>query len=224
MDLALYMPEPSSVKLIECSPPSWAVELVLEEKGLPFARHLLSFDEGEHRTPQMLARNPRGTVPVLTDGNVVLYQVLAILQYIERTYPEPALMPRAGSEAAKGLNRLHEAANLKDVGMRLFAYLMRHDAEERDPIRVDAMMSAFDHELGFWEQYYTQSKWAAGDNLSIADLLTFVYVATAVHLGFKPETKHPHVAAAYLAVRERPSVVKSWPKPWKARNYNVLSG
>ncbi len=223
-DLALYMPEPKSVKLIECSPPSWAVELALEEKGLPFERHLLSFEEGEHRTADMLAKSPRGTVPVLTDGEVVLNETLAMLQYIERTYPEPALMPRAGTAAAVGLNRLHEAGNLKAVGMQLFGYLMRNDPEERDPIRIDAMMSSLHRELGFWEQYYAAQTWSAGDNLSLADVLVFVYVATAVHLGLSLETKYPKLQNAYDTLRKRPSVNKSWPKSWKVRNYDVLRG
>ncbi len=223
-DLALYVPEPASVKLIECSPPSWAIELALEEKGLPFERHVLSFDKGEHRTSEMLVRNPRGTVPVLTDGEVVLFETIAILQYIERTYPEPALMPRAGTEAATGLNRLHEAGNLKNAGMQLFAYLMQNDPEERDPIRIDAMMSSLHRELEHWERYYGAGTWAAGEMVSLSDMLLFVYVATAVHLGFKLQARYPKIAAAYSRLRERPSVITSWPKSWKTRNYTVLSG
>ncbi len=223
-DVALYMPKPSSVKLIECSPPSWVIELALEEKGLDCERHVLSFEDGEHRTPAMLARNPRGTVPVLTDGDVVLYETLAILQYIERTYPEPALMPRAGTEAATGLNRLHEAGNLKEIGMRLFGYLMQSDPEERDPIRIDAMMSSLHRALSHWEGYYGQSEWAAGSALSLSDLLVFVYVATAVHLGMPLSTRYPKTSAVYQRLRERPSVKETWPKTWKTRNYDVLSG
>lgn len=224
MDLALYMPAAESVKLIECSPPSWAVELALEEKGLPFERHLLSFEKGEHRTDEMLARNPRATVPVLTDGDVVLYETLAMLQYIERTYPEPALMPRSGTAAATGLNRLHEAGNLKDVGMQLFGYLMQRDPEERDPIRIDAMMSSLHRELAYWEAYYGAHTWAAGNDMSLADLLVFTYVATAVHLGLPLSERYPRIAGAYDRLRERDSIRKCWPKSWKTRNYDVLRG
>ena len=66
--ITLYMPDPASLRVIECSPPSWMIQLALEEKELPYETRLLSFSAGEHRSPEMLARNPRGTVPVLTDG------------------------------------------------------------------------------------------------------------------------------------------------------------
>ena len=67
--LVLHAPAPASVRLIECSPPSWMVELCMREKQLDYAVDVLDFAKGEHRSPAMLARNPRGTVPVLSDGD-----------------------------------------------------------------------------------------------------------------------------------------------------------
>ena len=64
------------------SGPSWRVLLALAFKKLPFESHLLSFSKGEHKSPEMLAMNPRGKVPVLKDGAFHLAESLAICSYV----------------------------------------------------------------------------------------------------------------------------------------------
>ena len=53
----------------------------------PYVSHLLQFAKQEHKSPQMLAMNPRGRVPVLKDGDYVCFESLAILYYLDRKYP-----------------------------------------------------------------------------------------------------------------------------------------
>ena len=53
------------------SPYSWRVLLALEYKRLAYDSHLLQFSKQEHQSPQMLALNPRGRLPVLKDGKLV---------------------------------------------------------------------------------------------------------------------------------------------------------
>src|SRR5690606_33517330 len=121
-EIRLFMPDPSTIRVVECSPPSWTVRHALEEKGLEHAGKLLSFTDGEHKRPEMLAKNPRGTVPVLMDDNIVVYETLAILDYLEYAYPQPALLPGTNALRGLALTRLHEANNLKQTGMQLYAY------------------------------------------------------------------------------------------------------
>src|SRR6188768_1777793 len=69
------------------SPFSWRVLLALEHKGLAYNSHLLHLGMQEHKAPHMLAINPRGRVPVLKDGDYVVFESLAVLYYLERKYP-----------------------------------------------------------------------------------------------------------------------------------------
>jgi len=62
------------------SPYSWRVLLALEYKRLTYTSHLLQFSKQEHKSPQMLAMNPRGRLPVLRDGDYVCFESLAILR------------------------------------------------------------------------------------------------------------------------------------------------
>jgi glutathione S-transferase len=61
------------------------------------------------------------------------------------------------------------------------------------------------------------SEWAAGDVLSLADLIVFVYVATAVQLGLDLPERYPSLTRVYEAMRDRPSARATWPSTWKDR-------
>ncbi|MCK7510151.1 MAG: glutathione S-transferase N-terminal domain-containing protein [Desulfobacterales bacterium] len=81
------------------SPYSWRVQLALEYKRLAYESHVLQFSMQEHKSPQMLRMNPRGRVPVLKDGDYVVFESLACLLYLDRKYPEPPLFGRTPEEA-----------------------------------------------------------------------------------------------------------------------------
>src|SRR5688572_22765680 len=78
--------------------PSWRVMLALEVKRVAYQAHLLDFSKRQHKAPEHLAMNPRGKVPVLRDGDVTLYESLAILAYLERRFPEPPLLGTTARE------------------------------------------------------------------------------------------------------------------------------
>ncbi len=73
---------------------AYRVRIVLNLKGLKaeqISRHLR---KGEQRTPDYLELNPQGLLPTLIlDDGEVLTQSLAIIEYLDMLYPEPALVP-----------------------------------------------------------------------------------------------------------------------------------
>ena len=69
------------------SPPAWRVWLALEYKGLAYDLRVLSFDAGDTRRADFLEVNPRGRVPAIVDGEFVLYEANAIVEYLEEQYP-----------------------------------------------------------------------------------------------------------------------------------------
>ena len=81
------------------SPYSWRVLLALEYKRLAYDSHLLQFSKQEHKSPQMLRMNPRGRVPVLKDGDYVVFESLACLLYLDSKYPDFPLFGTSAEEA-----------------------------------------------------------------------------------------------------------------------------
>ena len=183
-ELTLYVPDNASIAVIQCSPPSWAAHIVLEEKRASYALVKLAFDKGEHRTPQMLERNPRGTIPVLVDGDIVLHETFAILEYLNFSLAEPGLMPSDIVARARTLVRYHESAHLKTAGMALFAYLMRTAGAGVDASVLRTLGAAFDAETARWEAY-AEAGDLPSDPPTLASIVVFVYLAAAAQLGAK---------------------------------------
>ena len=87
--------------------------LALEYKQVPYESRLLQFAKQEHKSPQMLRMNPRGRVPVLRDGDYVVFESLACLAYLDRKYPEPPLFGRSAEDAGDD-----HAGDLRVPGVR----------------------------------------------------------------------------------------------------------
>ena len=81
------------------SPFSWRVLLALEHKGLDYESQLLHFDKQEHQSPQMLKLNPRGRVPVLRDGDYVVFESIAVLYYLDVKYRHAPIFGTTPEEA-----------------------------------------------------------------------------------------------------------------------------
>ena len=81
---------------------AYRVRIALNLKGLPYEYepvHLLR-GGGEQLTPEYRRIGPDGIVPALVDGDLVLQQSLAIIEYLEETHPTPALLPSAPGDRA----------------------------------------------------------------------------------------------------------------------------
>lgn len=221
-EIKLYLPDCSGVRVVESSPASWMIQLALEEKDLPYQVKLLSPVTGKDASPELLNKNPRGSFPVLIDGPIVVYEPFAIMEYLEHAYADPPLLPGTNALRALALTRLHEVHNLTEVTDRLFSYLSTTKGKDLEPATVYALGDGLHDELFFWEYYYGMAHWAAGSELTFADLAVFVHLATAVHLGLLLGESYPNLRALYQRMRNRPSVDHTWPAAWKPTPYTFL--
>lgn len=72
---------------------SYRVRIALALKGLSVDHHSVHLARGEQREAAYGSRNPTGLVPTLVDGEQVLGQSLAIVEYLDETHPQPPLLP-----------------------------------------------------------------------------------------------------------------------------------
>jgi len=199
------------VHAIPGSPFSRSVMAALEEKGASW--RLAPVAPGTMRSPEHLARHPFGRVPVLEHGDFWLYETQAILRYLDRILPTPALSP----SDARRLARMDQVMNINDwylfhgvgnvivfhrvVGPRLMGLPADEKAIEAAMPKARVVFSELSRLLG-------EQAFFAGDSLSLADLL----VAPGISFfTLTPEWKelgvpHPNLVAWLERMEARPSM------------------
>ena len=76
-----------------------APHMLLEEIGAPYELVAVDTERGAHRDAAYLKLNPNGRLPVLVDGDLVLYETAAICLHLADRHPEAGLAPALGSAA-----------------------------------------------------------------------------------------------------------------------------
>lgn len=72
---------------------AYRVRIALHMKGLEFEQMPIDLRAGGQRSQEYLAVNPQGLIPYFIDGDLAIGQSLAIIDYLEETHPEPAVLP-----------------------------------------------------------------------------------------------------------------------------------
>ncbi|WAS94208.1 glutathione S-transferase family protein [Nannocystis punicea] len=149
------------------SPYAWKVWLALEFKQLPYEFKLLSFDKGDTRSPEFLALNPRGKVPVLVDDGNALWESGAIVEYLEDRYPERPLLARDAAARALARRIALEADGYFATATRPAA-MMLFGREQATPESLAAAREGILAELERFSGYLGDREYFAGD-LGLAD-------------------------------------------------------
>jgi len=202
------------------SPFSWRVQLVLEEKKLPYEPVLLSFSKGEHKSPEHLARSPHGKVPALTDDGFTLYESSAIVEYLEERYPRPPLMP--ADPAARAVVRIEELECLLYFG-EAYRPVVRQvfftPPEQRDAAVLEAARADVRTQLERLEARAAgrRGRFVGGGELSRADFTWLPFVEIAGRGGVEvARARTPWLVDWRETMRARPSYDRSYPPHWRA--------
>jgi glutathione S-transferase len=93
------------------------VWVALLEKNLDFELVQIHLD-GDHLEPQFVAMNPFHRIPVLVDGDFTVVESLAILDYLEAKYPEPAMLPKDAKDLA--IVKMVQLVTINELGPALY--------------------------------------------------------------------------------------------------------
>jgi glutathione S-transferase len=208
------------------SPFSWRVLLALEHKRLEWRSHLLQFSKQEHKSPQMLALNFRGQLPVMKDGDYVVFESLAMLYYLDQKYPDPPIFGHTPEEAGVIMRVICEfqayvEADLMKITRAFF---------DREPTRPDELarsMHVVAREARSIEMRLARSDWVVGDVLSAADIVIFPSIQALLRALRKPEARdlssrflplevnYPAIARWIERVEALPGYDRTYPPHWR---------
>ena len=204
------------------SPYAWRVQLALEHKALPYERKVLSFAAGDTRKPEFIALNPRHRVPVLVDGDFVLYESNAIVEYLDEAYPATGARLFPGDVRTRALTRrlIMEVDNYLDEALDpLTTQAFSRKPEERDPQQIVAGRKAVVDELALFTKAM-RGEFLAGP-LSAADFAFYPLVAFLKRCELKlPDLDAdgmltPELAAWKARIERLPYFGKTIPPHWK---------
>jgi glutathione S-transferase len=203
------------------SPFAWKIWLALEHKQLPYDLKVIQFDRGDHKLPEFLQLNPRGKVPVLVDGDHVLWESSAILEYLEEKYPERPLLPGAPEARAHQRRLVSEAdAYLYAAQRDLMRATLYTPESERDPAKIAAAGDAVIAEL---ERFagYLRADYFGGADISFADVTIYPYLRLIKRVEDRlPDTailrRFPAAITDYMRrFATLPYVEKTTPPHWR---------
>lgn len=194
------------------------VRIFIAEKGIDLPTTVVDLRKVEQHSPEFLALNPSGTVPVLElDSGVVLTESLAICHYLEHMHPEPNLLGEDAEEQAlvlmwndiltlEGYLPIQEVLrNESDifVGRSVpgpVSYEQIPALAERGRKRCAAFFDRLDSVLADVE-------YLACDRFTYADIVALVYLGFAERtLGSSPAGSRGHLRRWQELVSSRPAI------------------
>lgn len=187
------------------------VRIALAEKGLPAVLEVTPPWENDSR---LTAANPAGTVPALRDSGADatswISPVSAIVEYLDETYQEPALLSGKAAEraeirriAAWFFNKFDTEVIAFIVRERIDKRLMRKGQPDYDLLRSG--IEALDWHLDYFSWLLDSRTWFAGEAYSAADIAAAASLSSLDYVDALSWDKFPVVKEWYARVKSRPA-------------------
>jgi len=190
------------------SPNCHRVKVVLAEKQIPYEIVPVDLKAGEQKKPDFLRLNPYGKVPVIIDGQTVIYESCIINEYLEEKYPDRPLMPADFAKRAR-------IRILIDYGLNHFAppyqklreELRWKTEKERDRQVIEPAVRNLVNLFQRFEREIGDNSYLAGDfSLLDAALIPRYLRMEKWAVGIFPNSSLPRMGVWLERMKQRPSV------------------
>jgi glutathione S-transferase len=187
------------------------IHWALEELGIPFEKRKVDLAKGEQKTPEFLAQNPNGKVPLLVDDGAAIFESLAILLYLgERYGVDQGLFPTERVERACAVTWMCWAqVSLAEVATRVLRNTSERIPEgERNEKAAAAARTELHDLLAIADKAMEGKAYLLGEKFSFADLAIAGYAPFFTHVG-ADLSKFENVQAWFTRCTTRPALARA---------------
>lgn len=191
---------------------SMAPHILLRELGVPFTLQLVDRTQAKHKSPEYLKLNPNGLIPVLVEGDLVLYETAAICLHLVDSHPQAGLAPAVGTaERAHFYKWLTWMTNTMQATLIHYFYPDRMvdagNTAGAQQLQAHAMAAVHGHLQQLDDQLASHGgPWLLGAQYSAADIYAFMLCRWTRGFSARPAKEWPRLAAYLQRVVERPAV------------------
>ncbi|WP_249975422.1 glutathione S-transferase family protein [Vreelandella olivaria] len=183
---------------------------VLEELELPFEQIQAGLQHGVNNTPEYLAMNPTGLVPLLKDDatNSVLWESNAIIRYLAAQYGESKLWIAEPARRAQ-MEKWMEWANstLTPSHRKILMGYVRTPIEKRDNTAIEAAEKECEALFAIMDNALANQRWFSGDAFGLGDIAIAPFVYNLLNSGLTWQSR-THLQRWTEQLEERPAYRK----------------
>ena len=195
------------------SPHCLKVAIFLQEKNIPFDRVEIDLSAKEQRTPEFLAINPLGLVPVYEDNNGIHPDSLYIMQYLEEQYPDPPLFPKDQTQLQKAFDWIDlSSTTVRDVSHHLYWQLIEPPetgTNQQLVKELEAQGAAILHQL---EELFSKTTYFMGETLSVVDIAMLPWIYGYQRFNFPFSQRYQNVLKWLTTLSKQPSFQDNYNK------------
>jgi glutathione S-transferase len=180
---------------------------IAEELGLAYEHRPIEIGEAGARTPEFLALNPNGRLPVIVDGDFVLPESLAITLYLAKKYSLGTLYPAKLQDEARLWQWSFWALAEIDRGVNIWSlHAVRLPPHERNAGLREEALKVLAAPFAVLDKALAESAYLLGADFTVADLNVAAVVSRAIDMDLSAS---PHLKNWLMRCLERPAARKA---------------
>ena len=177
----------------------------LQELGVPFERIDAGLAYGHNHTPDYLAKNPNALVPLLEDGDFMLWESNATVRYLCAKHAATTLYPddlRTRFDAERWMD--WQQTTLNRAGGPAFVQWIRVPAERRDAAVIAASVARTEPLMALLDEHLRTRRYMVAERFTMAD----IPIACEIHRWFglpQPRPTWPNLERYWAMIQARPA-------------------
>ena len=183
----------------------------MEEVGIDYEQVPVTYGP-DSKASEYLAVNPNGRIPALIDGDLQLFESMAINLYLAKRYGGALYPANAQDEARAWQWSVWAISEIEPLQMQIVVQKLFTPEDKRDPAVTEGAAKSLQRPLKVLDAALHGRDWLVGDAFSVADLnvASVMYLMKAIRFGY---VEHANVQRWANACHARPALARALARP-----------